>query len=359
MKPNKILLTGYIGYKNFGDDLLFEIAIERIKDLPNIEVSAVVTDPSINFDYLYKYYPNLKIIRLNRSIPKLFYLKFNKVYYIGGGVFFDYNQKISSLKFLKKYLSNFLNFKIPKLLGTEFGGIGIGVGPYFHKQTLALHRQVLSSFEILGVRDKKSYDFLKGIKIKNLYLSNDLSVGYEKLPDNDIITSLKEVIICPRSYSHKPEFEKHIITLLDFAKFLEENNIKTHWVFLQEDDENLMNKIKQNFRTTIWNPDLMSILSFVKLFQNAEAVFSSRMHSLFIAGLVNTSFVAIELHPKLKYASELFYENPIILNPLDDLDKYKVAYTKLKNIVFNKSKLKKEEECLEVLNSKILGWLKK
>ncbi|RPD91721.1 polysaccharide pyruvyl transferase family protein [Aureibaculum marinum] len=353
----KILLTGYIGYKNFGDDLLFEIAINRIKQISNVEVSVVITNSSVDCEYLYQYYPDLILIKLNNTIPAFFYTKFDKVYYIGGGILFDYSKKVNTSKFIKKYISNIFRFKIPRLLGTQFGGIGIGIGPYFNSRSLILHKQILSSFQILGVRDNKSFEYAKEMNIKNLYLSNDLSIGYEKLPEDDLIDLSNEIIICPRSYHHKPEYEKHLNELIKFAEFLEENAFKTHWVFLQEDKEDLMKKITSSFKTTVWNPSKMSILSFISIFNNAEVVFSSRMHSLFIAGLVNTPFVAIELHPKLKYASELFYKNPIVISPLEDIEVYKNAFKNIKIKKFNKSNLENEKEILNNLDLKFFEWI--
>ncbi len=359
MKKKKILLQGYIGHSNFGDDLLFEIAIERIKQISNIEVNVVITDPTVNCDYLYNYFAELNIIKFNKRLPLFFYNQFDKVYYIGGGVFFDYKTDLSLLPFFKNYVTNIIRYKIPKLLGTQFGGIGLGIGPYFNKESLILHKQLISSFDFLGVRDKKSFDIAKAMGIKNLYLSNDLSIGYKNLSDEDIIVSSNEIIICPRSYHHKPAFEKHLVELIKFAEYLEENNFKTHWIFLQEDTAELMRKLNGKFKITIWNPLNMSILSFIELFKNGQVVFSSRMHSLFIAGLVDTPFVAVKLHPKLKFASELFYENPEIINPIDDLDMYKLALENIKIKKFNKEKLINDKEVLNQLNNKFLDWLSK
>ena len=56
MKKKKILLQGYIGHSNFGDDLLFDLAIQNIKAIEHVEVSVAITNPSLNVDYLYNYH---------------------------------------------------------------------------------------------------------------------------------------------------------------------------------------------------------------------------------------------------------------------------------------------------------------
>jgi polysaccharide pyruvyl transferase WcaK-like protein len=359
MAVTKILLQGYIGHKNFGDDLLFDIALKKIKNIPNTEITVLLTKKNINPDYLYIYYPNLKIIKFDSRIPLLFYKNFDKVFYIGGGVFFDYKKGISILTFLKNYLSNILRYNIPKLLGTRFAGIGIGIGPYFSGKTKNLHAVIIRNFEILGVRDKVSFEIAKSMGVSQVYLSNDLSIGlFDKFNKISAISDKSnQVIICPRTYSHKVEFEKHLEELVSFSYFLEKTGFKTHWIFLQEDDFDLVSKLRVDFNVTIWDPYKMSIMDFIKIFKNAKVIISSRMHSIFIAGMVGTPFIAIPLHQKLIYASELFYKKPVFVDPMGTLDDYKIAFSKIEKQQIISENVVKESFILIELNNKIKSWL--
>lgn len=356
----KVLLQGYIGNQNFGDDLLFEIAISKVRRIPNIEVYVVITKSNINPDYLYNYYSDLKIIKFKEKIPLLFYKKFDKVYYIGGGVFFDYKLKLNTKIFYKNYISNTIRYKIPKLFGTSFGGVGIGIGPYFSKRTQRLHAQIINSFDILGVRDQTSFDLAKLMGNNDVILSNDLSLELnESLQiQKDEDRNQKEVIICPRTYSHKPEYEKHIDELIIFAEYLEENGYKTHWIFLQKDKEQLMTNLGK-FKVTVWNPFKMSIQDFINLFKNGMVTYTSRMHSIYISGMVGTPIVAIPLHQKLIFADELFYEEPILIDPLAEQQVYRECLEKIKETVFSRNKLEDELIIINELNKKFNDWLGK
>ncbi len=359
MRKLKVLLQGYIGHQNFGDDLLFEIAISKVKKIPNVEVSVVIVNSNINPDYLNNYYSDLKIIRFKDRIPLLFYNKFDKIYFIGGGVFFDYKTNLSNKNFYKNYISNLIRYQIPKLFGTSFGGVGIGIGPYFSKRAQKLHAQIINSFDILGVRDQTSFDLAKTMGFKNVILSNDLSLELnESLQKLDNSTEKhNEIIICPRTYSHKPEYEKHIDELIIFATYIEKQGYKTHWIFLQKDREELTNKLQNLFKVTLWNPFEMSILDFINLFKVAVVTYTSRMHSIFISGMVSTPIVAIPVHQKLTYASKLFYKKPVFIDPLAEQEVYLKSFEEIKSKSFSLENLNKEAIILNKLDQKLSIWL--
>ncbi len=358
-KTKKILLTGYIGHKNFGDDLLFKIAIRKVKKISNAQVYIALVGEQKSPEYLYEFYPDLKIIKFEKKIPLLFNNKFDKVFFIGGGVFFDYKKEISNKSYFLRLFSNFIRYSIPKLLGTRFAGIGIGIGPYYCNKTKKIHSQIIKNFDILGVRDKVSFDLALTMRAKNLHLSNDLSLSLHKElnVENHNDKRNDEIIICPRTYGHKIEYEKHIGELIAFADHVENNGFKTHWIFLQEDKLELQNLLVSKFRVTVWNPYKMSIFQFIDFFRKAKVVYTSRMHTIFIAGMVETPIITIPVHQKLIYASSLFYEKPIMIDPLSSADAYIKAFQNYKCHKLNSRNVIKEAKILEALDAKICSWL--
>lgn len=361
MKATKILLNGYIGHQNFGDDLLFDIAIKKVQKIPNAEVCIIIVGKQTNPEYLHKYFQNLKIIRFEKKIPLFFYNQFDKIFYIGGGVFFDYKKELGAKSFYSKYLSNFIRFRIPKYLGTDFAGIGIGIGPYYCERTKMLHAQVIRNFDVLGVRDEVSYDLAKSMGVSTPFLSNDLSLGlYDDLQQNNYTEDKsKEIIICPRTYKHKVEFEKHINELILFAEYVENKSFTTHWVFLQEDDADLLKRLVSKFKVTVWNAEKMKILEFIDLFRNVKVVVTSRMHSIFIAGMVHTPIITIPIHQKLIFASSLFYEKPILVDPLANVEDYIKAFDDNEMQILNPENAINEAIILNELNAKVDAWFNK
>ncbi len=318
----KILLTGYIGRENFGDDLLLKIALDNIKKIKNNEVYCIVPE-TVDALYLLQYYPKIKIIRYKKTIPVFFYKSFDKVYFIGGGVFFDYGKEINTKNYFKRKISNYLRYNIPKLLGTKYAGIGIGIGPFINKRSQSIYQSMLKNFDFLGVRDQKSYEYGKLFDLKKVYLANDLSL----LLRNEL-TALKRsktacsVIICPRSYKHYKPYEKHLEVLMKFSEHLLEKQYQVNWCFFQSEEEKIMEKLEsKGILSTVWNPYKMTIMDFVSLFKNASIVFTSRMHMVYVAGLLGINTVSIRVDPKLEYAARLFNRKPKILDPLTNLDR--------------------------------------
>jgi polysaccharide pyruvyl transferase WcaK-like protein len=359
MKKEKILLQGYIGHGNFGDDLLFEVAIENIKKIDNIEVSVFVSE-EIDADYLLKYFEDLKIIKFRGSVPILSNFKFDKVYFIGGGVFFDYKKSMGKLAFAKKYVSTFIRYRIPYFFGTRYSGNGIGIGPYFCRETEKLHSLVYNSFDVFGVRDKSSFELAQKNGAGQCELANDLSLLYKNylsdLSSSYSVTSI-EVIICPRLYSHNKDYEIHLDELLVLSEYLEKENYRVHWVFLQTETKELFDKINnKEYQLTVWNSKEMIVSNFFDVFNSAEFVITSRMHAVYVAGMLKKKIIPIEVHPKLRYSNRLFYSDKNVLSPLAKQEKYIKAFKS--EFDYDNTDLINEQIKTNELNISIINWLK-
>ncbi len=352
----KVLLFGYIGKKNFGDDLLFQIAINRFKKIGNVELSIAIVESNIDPSYLKQYYKDLKILVYPKKLPLFLNKNFDVVFYIGGGVFFDYREKVSLVDYVKGYISTILRFRLAKVTGTKYMGIGLGIGPYTNHRAKTIHSQILSSFNFLGVRDSKSFEsaILLNKGSGKVVKTNDLSIGI-KLAVNAKKDS-KEVIICSRAYKHKKEYEKHIDELLIFSEFLFTEGYFPHWVFLQEENECIYEKVRKgNNKLTVWNPNIQSINDFISIFNDVYCVVSSRMHSVYIAGLLKTPFIGIEIHQKVRFASELFTKEPIMISPLADIQDYKEAFFQIGKFNFNNEKFNDETQILQNVERDLLN----
>ena len=89
MLEKKILLVGYSGHANFGDDLLLFQAYEELKEQAQVSIWTNVSNEESA--YLEIWFPQAVIVRSQRLDLSIF-RRYNGVFYIGGGVFFDYNQ---------------------------------------------------------------------------------------------------------------------------------------------------------------------------------------------------------------------------------------------------------------------------
>ena len=73
--------------------------------------------------------------------------------------------------------------------------------------------------------------------------------------------------------------------------------------------------------------------------------------------MVEIPFVAIPLHQKLIFASELFYKNPILIKPMYEQKKYQESFDKISDKSFSFENLNKEVDVIKKLNQKLDFWL--
>ena len=100
----RVLLAGFYGAPNLGDELMLEVLVSKLKKLDNIDLTVMLSE---NRDYDITKYPNFKIIHYPKSILDINILAnyFDTVIFGGGALLddHDYNYYNNQLT-----LSNFL-----------------------------------------------------------------------------------------------------------------------------------------------------------------------------------------------------------------------------------------------------------
>ena len=146
----KILVSGYIGFGNFGDEALLHVLTKNLLSL-GIE-SNNITVPSNNPDLTSRMH---KINSINRwSLLNLIEaISSTDSVIFTGGIFQD---KTS----LKSFLYYFFQLLLAGILGKQIVFYGVGIGPFQRKITHILFEFVIKYVTILTVRDKQSAEFI-------------------------------------------------------------------------------------------------------------------------------------------------------------------------------------------------------
>ena len=200
----KILLVGYSGQGNFGDDLLLFQAYEYFRTQAKLAIWS--SNLSSYSAYLKQWFPEAEIIKTKRLNITIF-RDFDGVVYFGGGVFFDYMSKYPHAKYLKKRLGNFINYNISKVFKTRFVGIGIGLGPFRSENAIKINKNLLKNFDFVTVRDDESYNIAKSYRIPTeIYKGFDLSfLSHNRCdtpPQKTNSKAIKSILLCPRVFPH-------------------------------------------------------------------------------------------------------------------------------------------------------------
>ncbi len=208
-KKYDILLSGYYGFNNFGDDMVARTLITELKKHnPKLEIAVLSNNPrstavSLGVDSMERY----NLIKLARMI------KYSDVYAYGGGTLLT---DITSRKSLQYYTTTLM---YAKRKGLKTAVIANGLGPFVHKTSENAVKKILDKVDVLAFRDNHSFEYSKRLS-DNIepHLTADLALLFEpskeamkktqhflaanKLSAKDyFVVSLREWRNIPRDYT--------------------------------------------------------------------------------------------------------------------------------------------------------------
>ena len=307
----KVLLLGYYGHQNFGDDLLMKLSLDRLRTNDSIKYLGVTCHGS-GEDYVKSLVPHIDKIEDPSTVRK--YLRqYDCVIFGGGGTIFEYRENLSYLYAFRKWLTDFLDFGIANRSGTRFASIGLGIGPFSDKRGESIAMNRLKYHDLVFVRDQTSLQHAQDYNVENAVLSHDLgfldfdNIQKAKLQRDASSPSGPCVVI--RNYRYGAAKNNYAQTLLDWAASLPEaERAGIKWVSFQPGyDDPVIDLIEgAGHKVWKWDPYNMSLQDCYVEMANASLVITARMHGTYIAGMLGIPTVSIGLHPKLTFAANYF-----------------------------------------------------
>lgn len=176
-KQDEILISGYYGFKNSGDDALLKAIIDDLKkhiESPNIVVLSAAPGETAK-TYRVKSINRLSPLQIRRHMKKAGML------ISGGGTLI---QDRTSTKSLWYYLAV---IKMAKDMGLKVMLYSNGIGPLRKESNINITRKILNETDLITLRDKESMDTLRriGVSKPKMLLTADPALTL-KLPDKTI-----------------------------------------------------------------------------------------------------------------------------------------------------------------------------
>jgi polysaccharide pyruvyl transferase CsaB len=174
-----VILSGYYGYANSGDDALQEVVIKALrKEKEDISILVLSKKPQESIN-------NHNVYAINRSnifaIQK--YMKMGRVFIYGGGSLI---QDVTSTQSLIYY--TFL-LRLARYFGLKLMVYGNGIGPMTKERNKPMARKALEICDYISLRDPQSLDDLRnlGVTNHNVHVSVDpvFSLDMKRGPDID------------------------------------------------------------------------------------------------------------------------------------------------------------------------------
>ncbi len=339
---SKVVLKGYYGFGNFGDDILMLATYQVCKNIfPKSEL--LISTESQDHSYINRLLPEIRIVNSNTDIEA------DWIVHGGGGVFFDFrngNTKNTLINYFIKVIGyrNYSNiFKLYKSLkgnkylrSTYRAGLGIGVGTY----TPSSNRFVadilaLSSFNILLVRDKESVSnaskYCNAIKI---HKATDLAfiLDYRKLSERKKTLNSKSVGFILRDWPTG----NYVSEFLAVAKKFQSTGIDVKFFsFDERADSKYISAASTVAIVHSWSPETMTVGDFLSELETCQLIISSRAHGAIVSTCLGIPTLCVGIEPKLFQVANMLQNSAnLIEQPFEEGKILKTIQNALDQITF-------------------------
>ena len=357
----RIVISGYYGFNNSGDDALLMSIIDDIKSVgKNAQITVLSGSPKetkekygVDAVYRYNIFSVLyKILKCDLLIS-------------GGGTLI---QDATSTKSLLYYLGI---IRIAKLFKRKVMVYANGIGPLTSFKNIEMTKDVLSDVELITLRDENSAKELEQIGISGpeirvtadpAFLLEANEKGGEILENYGIPTDRKLLCVSVRKFKDLPEnFENTMAEFCDYAA--DKYNIFPVFLPMQKRNDyaisaSIKNKMKNRSVIIGTNCDISSLLSVIK---RMHICVGMRLHTLIYAANCGIPMIGIVYDPKvngfLEYMGEERFLNmdeiskDALVKYLDDIyNDYDSIQSNLKfNVRLLKGKSRENRELMEKL----------
>lgn len=309
-KNKEILISGYYGFKNSGDDALLKAIIQDLKEhkeSPNIVVL------SANPRETMKYYKVKSISRLN-PIKIVKHMKSADMLISGGGTLIQDRTSTKSLCYYLMIISLALKFKLKVMLYSN------GIGPLKKKSNITRTRKILNKVQLITLRDEQSYETLReiGVENENVVITADPALnleiaderrGAEILLSEGVPKGHKILGVSVRRWSNlAPEFENELARACDYA--YEKYGYYTVFLPMQSSrDTAILQSIKRKMKnkSSIIKKrySVEDMLSIIKQF---DLCIGMRLHTLIYATISSVPLIGLVYDPKISSFMEYTHQ---------------------------------------------------
>lgn len=321
----KILLSGYFGFDNVGDEAILHAMVKGIRnEIPEAELVALSANPEFT-------------ARKNgiRSIDRMSIFKLIKelrdadLFISGGGSLFqDVTSKRSMLYYLAVVYIAKRIFKKKVMIYSQ------GIGPVIHEDNRKRLAKLFNQLDVINVRDENSREELKSMGVtKPIDVTTDtvfslrkptFQVGKDILEQNGIDTKKFTLGISMRSWKDCTDnIIEEISKMIELLKDKDMNIVLLPFHFPHDLDisekifENTKLEEEDNCKLHVLR-NLMTEEAFLSVMVNMDIVLSMRLHGLIFATVCNAYPIAISYDPKVySLFKEMKREVPMDVRDID------------------------------------------
>ncbi|MEQ1587067.1 MAG: polysaccharide pyruvyl transferase family protein [Cyclobacteriaceae bacterium] len=355
----KILIKGYYGFGNLGDDILMTTTYHLLKNrFPAAELFIFSNFTSnlngFNRQPNYNKYIWHLLGEEVQIIDWTYRGDFDLIVDGGGGVYFDYSIGSSVwglLNAVNKFMGVTILYRIDVILRKVFGrkrhlgfkrraGFGLGIGPYSNSSRLLYQHLVeIGSTNILFVRDNTSLKLLQAFRFSGIKdLSSDIAFLSQYWLNSEVKQRPGEnfqnrigIILLDWHEGNDSRFE-------EFQKFADHLIVRgtrvTFFSFDENHDIKYIRKFQEGYSLVVWRPNEISISDFLNTLSAQDILFSARAHGVIIGSILKVPSICIATSQKLIEVSRLL---PLSTSLVNEPIQEEQLFNQLENVQSNYS----------------------
>lgn len=308
---NKILYSGFYGFKNIGDDVFLEVSAWGSKKYGNSnDVVFLAHDlPELKSDFKKLTKPYFKghdrLLGAKEMLTADYFIS------AGGSTFTGF--KKNSFKYIAEITKTTLN---PKL---KTGAIGVSIGPFNNSKNERLVLEYLKRMDFLSVRDKRSYEYVKQLNLPyepihafdlaalQPLIYQDYNIDFNKKSSDKKIVGIS---VCPvESISNKEnihlenERNNRIVDLIYNLNKSSEDILFKFFIINGNDrigDEKLTREVIESSKVKNYEiiPYYNSVFRSWEAINQCDFMIATRLHAAIIAAFADVPFILNEYHQK-------------------------------------------------------------
>lgn len=297
----KVLISGYYGFDNSGDDAILKAIVKDFKDSSkDIEITALSSDPdSTRQNYGIRAVNRFNLLQIIRAMYS------TDLFISGGGSLL---QDITSTRSIIYYISLIY---LAKLFNKPVMVYANGIGPINKRYNRLLTRKVLDRVDVITLRDFNSRKTLKeiGVTNKNVYVTSDPVftlkpasqtrvnniLEYEGIPADKPLVG-----ISVRKWKGAPDLEVTVSKTIDYLTSHYQLNILLIPMHFP-DDLKISTRIMELSRGNCYIiSNKYTVEELMGIISRLELIIAMRLHSLIYAATQAVPMVGLVYDPKVE-----------------------------------------------------------
>lgn len=326
----KILLAGYYGFGNLGDEAILEMTLNQIleiTDRKNITVlsgNREATSKKYNINTIDRYNIFSIISKLVNSDALVF----------GGGSLL---QDITSKRSIYYYL--FL-IRLAKIMNNKVIMLSQGIGPIINENSKKAVQSTLGLVDYITVRDKHSKEFLESIGMdeNKIFLSTDPVINL-RAGENYVAKNSGRKKVCFSLRNWKSAEVSHKISKV--AEKLIKDNIECYFIpFYYNEDLELIDEVEKNIGDkAVYYKEKLTTNEAFDIIKSMDVLVGVRLHSLIFAAAANVPFAAVSYDHKVDHFANSV--NMKVACNIDNID-VELLYNEIINKISNEDEEKRK-----------------